>query len=194
MNYEFEPAYADLKGTEDAEKMRNFAIEAMKDADKAVKKPLYGCSYLFPEREIPEEIVNIANRVKGPNTTTDHAIALLVWDTWQHIDDDINDLYTYHFKAPYGFKNITYKNEHPTIEMIEKMRKGFKDFYLNELAEGADEKHICELIALEVADYCMGSDFKIIFGEDLDKLHSDMKEAFLEDARRILNELKNSIQ
>ena len=113
-------------------------------------------------------------------------VTALAYDAWKRQDDNINDLYTYRLETLYGVKNITYKNEHPTAVQLEKINEGFSEYYKHEIDDGEPENSIIRMIAMEVADYVLGEDFRIFFNEKLDLLHTDMREDFIEDAKRIL--------
>lgn len=187
--------YADLKGTKHAELVKNYAREVMKDAPADTKMPVPASRHrLLKGATIPKEIAELVAKEKNDILFVPNEVGALVYDTWKHLDDDVNDLYTYRIETLYGVKNITYKNDHPTVAQLETIDSGFAEYYQNELNEGVPENTVVNLIAMEVADYVLGEDFRIFFNENLDLLHKDMREDFLADARRILAELKTSAQ
>lgn len=188
----FKLAYTDTKGTGISEDVKNFAMQVMKDTDENTRKPVH-CGCLLNGIEIPENIRDFVKSVKGNPISAADDTGELIFDAWKHRDDDINNLFTYRLETLYGVKNITYKNVHPTKQQIESIREEFDEFYKNEIFEGESEDSICCLIAMEVADYVLGEDFLVFFNENLNLLHDDMREAFLVDARAILDELKASI-
>lgn len=187
--------FAETKNTEIVEILRNYTKMVMKDADPNMKKPLTACSdYVFPKEPvpIPKEPIEYVENAEGVTNVLEgkQALGTLVYDTWTHLNDDVNDLYTYRIQTMFGEKCITYKNEHPTLEQMEQMRHYFAEDYINELKDGEKEESVLHLIAMEVADYVLGDDFVIFFGERLELLHDDTRADFYQDAQRLLDELK----
>lgn len=184
--------YADLKHTDIAELAKDFAVQVTKDATPDMMNP-NNCENLLEGHKIPEKLVDYVMNRKGNFVNISREIGALVYDIWKHQNDDINDLYTVHLETLYGVKNITYKDEHPNIAQMETIHPGFKERYQHSyFGNQLEEEEICHLIAMEVAYYILGEDFHIFFNIKLELLPDDMREAFITDAKAILEELKAS--
>lgn len=120
---------------------------------------------------------------------------LLVYEAQQHMNDNWDDLYTLRISMPFGTKNVMYKNEHPTADMLNQIRDHFTEDYLEMLKdEEESEEKVQSLIAMEAADHCLGEDFKLLFNGRFEELPENMQTAFMEDAENILTELKQTVQ
>lgn len=189
---------ADIKEPEKIAIVKGCLNNIIQGSTEPMRKPVPSGTNVFSNKAVPAELAdlirdeqkNLSEYERGHKFTAEYDAAALLYDAWKHRDVDWCDCFSYRIKTDFGVKTFTYINEHPSISELEEMRNGFKEFYLNEIAEGNSDEHIINMIAGEVADRCLGEDYIIFFNEELDRLPEDMRASFIADAEKVLTELK----
>ena len=189
----------------EAEIIKAFSAAVANEMNRLLSKPIAEVTDGFCDRSkpFPKDFVNVVSeKMKELNPENKSIVSgfrqqatLLVYEAQQHMNDNWDDLYTLRISMPFGTKNVMYKNEHPTADMLNQIRDHFTEDYLEMLEdkEGSEEK-VQSLIAMEAADHCLGEDFKLLFNGRFEELPENMQTAFMEDAENILTELKQTVQ
>lgn len=184
---------------EEAKILRDYSVSVLENADPETRKPTLNGVNLFDRVEIPEYIVDIysAKQIEmigaayGLPTTFQYAFGIFACDAWEHKDYEVEDCYVYRVNYDISIMTFTVVNTHPTLEQMGgRFTKEYRIYLLNMFYKvGMTYERVCEIIAREIASYCMGENFRIFFRNYLPDLPKNMREAFMADAKKLADEL-----
>ncbi len=178
--------------------------ELMKNPDFSAHRISRGSAGYYENALLPQIAVNLVNEAAQKHNWDTNIFAFknsyasifsdLLYQAWQYRDMNWNDFYAAYFATPGGWMPYLIIDTHPTLKDMERFSPSFKKDYIDMIQMGDEEEHICNIMLPEIANYCVGNDFYFIFNEDMDRFPDDCKNAFMEDAKGIYEELLRMVQ
>ena len=195
---------ADFKRPEQKYLLMRCLGELMKNPDFSVHSVSRGSAGYYENTLLPQIAVSLVNEAAKKHNWDTSIFAFknsyasifsdLLYQAWQYRDRSWDDFYAAYFATPGGWMPYLIIDTHPTLKDMERFSPSFKKDYIDMIHMGDEEEHICNIMLPEIANYCVGNDFYFIFNEDMNRFPDDCKDAFMEDAKGIYEELLRMVQ